>query len=560
MTELKKGQGLRQSMAWLHTWSGLAVCWVLFLVFVGGTASYYRDEISVWMKPELHGLLGQKVSPEDAAQRAYAYLQREAPDAERWFISLPDERNPAISMFWTRKATPADAGKPARARLEIRTLDAMTGEPVPGARDTRGGDFLYRLHFDLHYMPAIWARWIIGFCTMFMLVAIVSGVITHRRIFADFFTFRAKKGQRSWLDAHNAMAVLALPFHLMITYTGLVTLLFMYMPWGIQAVYNGNEQAFNAEVAARAPRIKGSKDAAPLAPIAPMIVQATAQWNGAAPRRIVVDAPNRANATVSVTREDGRNIRTVAPSVVFAGATGALQTKLGDDMAPASNTRFTMVGLHVAHFAPGLLRALFFASGLAGCLMVATGALLWAVKTRQHHAKRIAATGRTPFGLRLVEALNLGAIAGLPIAIAVYFWANRLLPVDLAQRQATEIQAFFAAWALSALLAQWRPTRAMWRAQLWAGAALFAGLPLLNALTTPTHLGVTLFHGPAVVAGFDLTVLALGIGLSAAAWMLGKRGKAPRRQAAEASPGKAHHVAHHAPQAVSRNVSHEVTQ
>ena len=207
-----------------------------------------------------------------------------------------------------------------------------------------------------------------------------------------------------------------------------------------------------------------------------------------------------------------------------------------------------MMGLHVGHFAPPLLRALLFLSGIAGSLMVATGALLWAVKTRQGHAKRIAATGRTPFGLRLVESLNLGAIAGLPIAVGAYFWANRLLPVDLAQRQATEIQAFFAAWAVAALLAQWQPTRLMWRMQLWAGAALFAGIPVLNALTTSTHLGVTLFHGPAVVAGFDLTVLALGIGLGCAARMLGKRGAMPRKAAApRAVP-------------VAREMSQEVSQ
>lgn len=532
MAELKQGQGLRQSMAWLHTWSGLLVCWVLFLVFCGGTASYFKAEITVWMKPEFHASLGHKVPAGDAAQRAVAYLQREAPDAERWFFTLPDDRNPTLSLFWLRPARAEDAGKPSRARLESRTLDAASGEPIPGARQTRGGEFLYRLHFDLHYMPAIWARWIIGFCTMFMLVAILSGVITHRRIFADFFTFRARKGQRSWLDAHNAVAVLALPFHLMITYTGLVTLLFMYMPWGIEAVYKGNEQAFNAELAARAPRVKPTSETAPLAPIGPMLAQASAHWHGAAPRRLTVEAPNKANATVAMAREEGRQIGTATPTVVFAGATGALKTTLGDAVAPASATRWTMLGLHVAHFAPPLLRALFFASGLAGCLMVATGALLWAVKTRQRHAKRMAATGRTPFGLRLVEALNLGVIAGLPIAIGAYFWANRLLPVELAQRQATEIQTFFAAWAVAALLAQWRPTRAMWRVQLWVAAALFAGVPVLNALTTSTHLGVTLFHGPAVVAGFDLTALALGIGLGAAARMLGRRGAAPRKAAA----------------------------
>ena len=42
-------EGFRQSMAWLHTWAGLLVCWILFLVFVAGTASYFRDEISLWM-------------------------------------------------------------------------------------------------------------------------------------------------------------------------------------------------------------------------------------------------------------------------------------------------------------------------------------------------------------------------------------------------------------------------------------------------------------------------------------------------------------------------------
>ena len=48
---------------------------------------------------------------------------------------------------------------------------------------------------------------------MFMLIAIVSGVITHKKIFIDFFTFRWGKGQRSWLDAHNASGVLLLPFY-----------------------------------------------------------------------------------------------------------------------------------------------------------------------------------------------------------------------------------------------------------------------------------------------------------------------------------------------------------
>src|SRR3546814_1216143 len=81
------------------------------------------------------------------------------------------------------------------------------------------------------------ARWLVGIAAMAMLVAILSGIVTHKKILADFFLLRFGKGQRSWLDAHNASSVLFLPFILMITYTGLVSLATHYMPWGIAANY-----------------------------------------------------------------------------------------------------------------------------------------------------------------------------------------------------------------------------------------------------------------------------------------------------------------------------------
>ena len=75
--------GLRQSMAWLHTWSGLLVCWVLLLVFCGGSASYFKQEISLWMKPELHGAAARPVPAIDAAEAALRTLQDKAPRATR---------------------------------------------------------------------------------------------------------------------------------------------------------------------------------------------------------------------------------------------------------------------------------------------------------------------------------------------------------------------------------------------------------------------------------------------------------------------------------------------
>jgi len=411
----------------------------------------------------------------------------------------------------------------------------MTGEKTAAPRDTRGGEFLYRLHFDLYYMSAIWGRWIVGVAAMFMLVAIVSGVITHKRIFKDFFTFRPRKGQRSWLDAHNVTAVLALPFHLMITYTGLVTLMFMYMPSPTKALYGAEQNTMFAEVFPNAERVKPAKQFAPLADIAPMLLQAERAW-GQAPTRIVLTQPNDANARIVLHRPAGQQLSNVEPTMTFDGASGALLSG-PKPMSATLDARGAIYGLHVAHFADALLRALFFVCGLAGTAMVATGALLWGVKERQKYAKVVAKGGRVGFGVRLVDALNIGAIAGLPIAFAAYFWANRLLPVEMASRSNAEANCFFIAWGIAAVLAQIRPTRGMWRIQLTAGAVLFAGLPLLNALTTTTHLGVTLFGGPGLrpVAAFDIVVLLLGALLGSAAWWLGK----PKKAAAARQPSRA---------------------
>ncbi|ABR90254.1 Uncharacterized conserved protein [Janthinobacterium sp. Marseille] len=525
-------EGFRQSMAWLHTWSGLLVCWVLFLVFTAGTASYFRDEITLWMKPELHAAAATPVPAAQAIDHAVRMLEKEAAGASRWFITLPDERNQALNVTWIGQPEP---GKKGRGKLERAQLNPATGERLAEVRETRGGEFIYRLHYDLHYMPAIWARWIIGFCAMFMLVAIVSGVITHKRIFKDFFTFRPKKGQRSWLDAHNAVAVLALPYHLMITYTGLVTLMFLYMPFGVQSAYKGDEKAFTAEAFRQAENKKPANKAAPLAPIGPMLVQAEKHWNGGQVSRVTVNNPGDANATIQITREPETKLSNTRQSMQFDGVSGAFISSIGDETSTAVEARGVLYGLHVADFANPLLRTLFFLCGLAGCAMVATGALLWAVKKRQSYAKVLAKGGRVGFGLRLVDGLNIGAIAGLPIALAAYFWANRLLAVGIEKRIETEISWFFIAWGAAAVLAHIRPNRRMWQWQLTAGGLLFALIPVLNVFTTNSHLGVTLLQGkgPWAVAGFDLFALGFGLSLIYAAKRLAQKKPVAKAKAVE---------------------------
>ncbi|WP_421991814.1 PepSY-associated TM helix domain-containing protein [Roseococcus sp.] len=497
--------GFRQSMAWLHTWSGLLVGWILFAVFLTGTASYFKGEISQWMQPELRAY---SAGPESAAELAIGTLQRVAPQSPAWFINLPQERDPFIRVFWR--------GNGPR-RFQSATLDPVSGEPVT-SRKTMGGEFFYRFHFELHMQP-IWGRWVVSFCAMMMLVAIISGIITHRRIFADFFTFRPGKApQRSWLDAHNALAVLALPYHLMITYTGLITLMLMTMPWGAQVAYRGNVQAFFAETVGVPAPPRAAGRPGELVPMRPLLAEAMRHWGTQEISRINVQNPSDANSVIQISRGERGRLSMNPQTLVFQGTSGERTYETNSDR-PAAATRGVTYGLHLGRFAGPLLRALFFLSGLAGTAMVATGLVLWAAKHRQKRA----ALGKPGFGMRLVDMLNVGTVAGLPIAMAGFFWANRLLPVDIALRAEWEIRIFFGLWVAALLHALLRPVRRAWIEQFAFAALLGLAIPLLSALTTNRHLGVSIPEGDWALAGMDLGLAGMGALLGVIAWKLARR-------------------------------------
>ncbi|MFC3226731.1 PepSY-associated TM helix domain-containing protein [Marinibaculum pumilum] len=516
---------LRQSMAWLHTWAGLLTGWLLFFVFLTGTFGYVNAEVDRWMRPELP--LSSAEGPAAAQMLALAEARHHARGGEEeyWLVRMPAGRAAAdFSIGWRDRP----AASQGRGRFHHEHLDPRTGLPAEqSVRATGGGDLLYQMHHALHYMPYDWAFRIVGIATMFMFVAILSGIVVHRKIFADFFTFRPGRGQRSWLDGHNLLSVSALPFHLMITWSGLVFFTFSYMPVAVDALYPDSAardrvyaQAYGYEEAERG----ADRPAAALAPLAPMLAEAERRWGPHSTAFITIDNPGRDNARVSFYHEQMTVSRT-RRMLRFDGASGAL-TAVDQDIRTGTGL-FTglLLGLHEAHFAGPVLRALFVLAGLAGTAMIATGLLLWSSK-RKAKLAGFGRAGRPHPGIRAVDVLNLGTIIGLPVGIAAYFWANRLLPVGIPDRGPWEANAMFIAWGLCFLYAIWRPLPRAWPELCALAAGGFALLPVVNALTTDRHLGITLPAGDWVLAGFDLSALATGLFFGWLATMVRRRSPA----------------------------------
>ncbi|MBY0249865.1 MAG: PepSY domain-containing protein, partial [Methylobacterium organophilum] len=246
------------------------------------------------------------------------------------------------------------------------------------------------------------------------------------------------------------------------------------------------------------------------------IVARAAAAGGEAPEVILVSHPGDAGATVTAYFEEPHGLAHLHPQIAYAADTGAEIARVGEAGA-ATRTGAVMAGLHEAHFAAAPLRLLFFLCGVMGAATVASGLVLWTVAR--------APKGADPegFGLRLVRFLNLGTIAGLPVGLAAYLLANRLLPDGLGARADWEVRAFFAAWVAAALAAALYPRQRAWSLALAVPACAFLAIAFVDAILV----------GQQRFLAFDVALVAVGVTLGVGSWL------AARRKLATARPAKA---------------------
>ncbi|MES2623639.1 MAG: PepSY-associated TM helix domain-containing protein [Pseudomonadota bacterium] len=506
-------EGFRQSMAWLHTWLGLIVGWILFYVYLTGTLGYLDKEIDYWMTPDKPFFAATPTTREQIAL-AQERLTEVATQAAAWNIQLIGGREAhSLDISWT--LLPDANG--ARGATLTETLSPETGEPIDNsARATGGGQLLYKMHYNLAYMPLTLANVLIMICSVIMFAGMITGIIAHKKIFKDFFTFRPSKGQRSWLDGHNLLSVGSLPFHLIVTYSGLLFFVYQFMPAVPHLLYDAApgktvaSQLYQGTYGVPGATFDGPAGIqAPLTAIPALMDEVDRLWGADKVTAVEIRNPGDSNARVIFKPLPSETIAFPDYSMIFNGVSGELVDNYpGPYIYPAGYADQTLKGLHKGLFAGPLLRILYLFMGVAGTAMIGTGLLLWSNKRK---AKLIASNTQPHFGIALVDCLNLGTIIGLSIAIAAYFWANRLLPATMEGRAEWEVHAMYLTWAATLLYPVWRPLGKAWVELLWLCAAMYCLLPLVNALTTQRHLGNSLMQGDWIMAGFDLTSLASGL-------------------------------------------------
>lgn len=527
--------GFRVRMGLLHTWAGLVFSAFLLAIFWTGTLSVFNKEIDLWMAPET------RISIRDARTLSVDHdiipiLKARASGADSWSVVMPRERIPYLSLV---AVSTSDTGR----QYWRESFHPVSLEPLNVPKRPNATSFLYPFHHNLTMRASDVGAWLIGLASMAMLCLLVSGVVIHRKIFAEFFTLRLlRRFGRANLDIHNLLGVVLLPFVFIITLSGLIVAHWIYFPQAMTVVAQHTarsgtdsrapmsqadaERRFMTEALGRSRVRPAAGQFADMASIDQMIAITERDWGQGSVHLVRINHPEDANGDV-VLRQDGKHsVTRQIGHQRFALASGAPLSVF--EPSTAVNAWNFIGGLHYIQFSHWLIRWLYFLGGLGACIVIASGLLHW---TQARNKGRRA--GR--FNVALMNGLTIASVTGLLAATAAFLLAHRMADSlsPLLDGSGAEIVAFYGVWLLCALHAAIRLMQQRqlghllaWQEQCWAIALLALAAWAMNWASTGEHLIKTMLiqtHWP--VAGVDLVLLLSAAIAIYAARKLGRRAR-----------------------------------
>lgn len=545
------GNTFRQATAYMHTWLGVVLGFVLMAAFFFGSLSVFDRELDRWSLPETRApqsplpsidqyvlpLVGSvrlhQASVDYAAQQVIGSLPDQSSLKPEFVGVYTDHRDPMFVLYvnYTVPNKPKNTDVDHVHVNGYSKIDPRTGQRLSSDVEKRValGDFFFVMHWRLHLDWMRLGDWIVALSGMAMLATLVSGVVMHRRIFREFFTFRPNKARlRSTLDLHNLTGVVALPFLFLITFSGLLIFAYLYFPTSSQMMSPLMKAQEKAEETATPLPYDEAGVPGTLASVDAMIETAKAHWAAkGAPGEVggveIVHFGD-ANAYVSIARESTDRVA-FTEELHFHGATGEVLYETPPPGAIEATKDF-LYALHFQWFKHWSLRWLLFAGGLIGCVCIATGFLFFVEKRKKKHA----ASGSV--GAQVIDALAVTTVTGMLIATCAIMLGSKVLPSSLQYYETGWLEPIFWFTWLGALIhaaIRSRPVAAggsnpAWAEQCWAAAGLAVAAAIANWIATGDHLIKTISDGYWPVAGTDL-VLLVGAGIAVYAALKLSRGR-----------------------------------
>lgn len=521
-----------------HNWLGLIIATVLFIVFLGGTLSFYRTAIKTWeMSPQVEPAGAEAASLESLFTNLQEYLGDAQLHHEHGLGLIISANHSRVARYETELPVTDSNGQPRAledgehppTEYHSPLFSAKTGKFIAQKDPFTLDKFFYDLHFYLK-IPTV-GEYLVGIITLFYFVVLLTGIIIHwKKILPNFFLVRDKKPRERWLDSHNVIGVISLPYHLMFALTGLIfNLLIIYQAAYVAILYDGNRQALFEDAG-----FKHHEEMPSEKPLAitdgaysiDQLVKKAEALDNFKPFFVSLMYPGHDNAIVSVRGTQGGEMGHYS-EVRFRLATG--EEIYRDEKAEKSLVSKGLGVVHQLHFgdfagpAQPLIKFIFFLLGLSGLYLIVSGNLLYL-------DKRAAKRKGSRFGLHFVRGTSIGIFAGSFTATAVTFVLARLLPAGIESRSELLASAFFISVLLATIAALGVSFKKKSHTQLcqqliYLAAGLFAALPVLDYLIYGLEITRLIQQGYSEIIGMQLGFVAFsGAGFWLGRW-IGKNNK-----------------------------------
>jgi uncharacterized iron-regulated membrane protein len=481
-----KAATLRTYIA-VHTWVGLIAGFGLFIAFYAGAVTLFHEELHAWETP-----LPQVAAPQHAPQALIDAVLAAHPKAkEVFYLRMPSEFEPQMVLEFDERHFRFDADGKLEEFHERSQLV----------------DFIYRLHYTAG-LPRSWGIYVLGVICILYGLALASGVIIYApTFFKDLFALRIGKNlKRMWQDAHNAIGILSLPFHLMYAWSSAVLALGLILLAPFQyMVFDGKLlQLVGQDITAAAPP-KASGVAAPLAPAWQLMAEVQRAAPGIDVETLVYHRAGDANAQLQVYGHVHQKTVADMAAVVLNASSGKVQRVMMPENFSAG-TRFlrSLQALHFGAFGEVAVKWLYFVLGMAGAFLFYSGNLLW-IEARRKRQKLV-----QPRSGKLMAQATLGVCLGCVAGVSAVFLANKLGPAG--QLPLWEARSYYALFFACVLWAFARPPARAAHELLMLCAVLTLAVPLAHWYSTGLNPLLALLQGDAVVVGVALVSLLFAIG------------------------------------------------
>lgn len=438
----------------LHTWVGLIAGMVLFVAFYAGVITLFQGEVTQWQKPDL------RVQSTVAADEYQTWLDRFIamhPQArnEFWML-LPSEKEPQLRFMWMEdgdgkghRGEGKGKGKHGGRKMATQAdLDA-------GAVEKQNGSKLARLINEIHFslaIPGMTGRTFLGFISLLYGLALVTGIVIHLpKLFKDFWSLRQQQGERRhWLDLHNLIGVISLPFHLIFAWTGAI--------WGLSALLYGlfnsavfDQQLYGATGQTFMPMssIERTGIAQAALPVH-VLLQKMPHAAELTPKSLHFKNYGDSAAQVEIVAQQEKQMSQSKLAVLHATTGDVLRDETGDSESLNHGMMMGLYSLHFGDFGGIAMRLIYAVLGLGGCFLFYSGNQLWINAQLKHRQVKIQRQG-----IAMAKLTN-GFCIGCCVAISISFLfspmtENNVVPAEL------QTTLFFAVWGLSLVYSFIRP-------------------------------------------------------------------------------------------------------